>query len=401
MKIVFLGNQDNNAYRLCNWMRACGYDATLYMMRQDRSPRSQPEAIDASLSGDDGPVYPDWVQWYDDTSYASYLRGSRVARQVGQSADVVVTMGATGLLAANQIRRTPIVHMCLGSEVIEFPYLLTRWRASPAWRTVAWLCRRGLKRIDRLVIGFRHMLPAVAHFRLQNKTCFWGFPEDAERNAGRSDPGLAAQLERDFSEVDRVFLWLSRLNFLDPGNVNYKAAHVFAQALAEVVRSGDLPRRFKVVIGQHGSDAEAYRSMITDLGLDAVVTYVPHLPYYQLLAYLRQPKTVVFDNLAPQWGGLSGIAREALSVGAAIVKAPDEEMIELTYGPGCPILPASNVAACRDAMVRLLAMDDAALAELRAAHARWAAEYLHYPRNVRRFADILKEVVVVHSADRP
>ncbi len=149
MKIALVGNQDNNAYRLCKWLRQAGQDAVLYMFRQESGPRSQPELVDPELAGK---PMPDWLRMYDDTrGRLSLVLGSRLAAQIERDVDVVVTAGATGLLAARHFRSAPVVHLSLGSEIAEFPMRLWSPGASPAWRAVAFLTRRAIRRVDRIV----------------------------------------------------------------------------------------------------------------------------------------------------------------------------------------------------------------------------------------------------------
>ena len=50
MKIAFVGNQDNNAYRICIWLRERNIDVHLYMFRQEVGTRSRPELIDVKLA---------------------------------------------------------------------------------------------------------------------------------------------------------------------------------------------------------------------------------------------------------------------------------------------------------------------------------------------------------------
>ena len=130
MNIAFVGNQDNNAYRICRWIRQRDIDVHLYLFGHENPTRSKPELVDAELAGG----YPPWLREYDDNVGAWPLRRGEVARQIDSQYDLVVTSGATGLLAAGHFRHTPVVHLTLGSEVSEFPLWVWRWKLSLKWQ---------------------------------------------------------------------------------------------------------------------------------------------------------------------------------------------------------------------------------------------------------------------------
>ena len=114
MKIALVGNQDNNAYRLCKWVREHGEDAHLYMMRQEQGPRSKPELVDPQLA-DEG--YPPWVRQYDDAGQAesagprhpAFVRCRGHQRRPGPAGGEPLLAGAAGSrVHGRRGRRVPV-----------------------------------------------------------------------------------------------------------------------------------------------------------------------------------------------------------------------------------------------------------------------------------------------------
>ena len=389
MRIVFVGNQDNNAYRICKWIRRRGFDVTLYLIHEETGPRSQPEYVDVDLEGN----YPPWIRWYDDAGKMWFLKSSKLARRIEGECDVVVTSGARGLLAARHFRHAPIVHITLGSEVNDFPMRLFKLSAGPAWWVVAFQMRRSLRQVRKIVtLGFWPEMRVLARLGLMDKGVVWGFPEDAEGNRARVRTEQLARLNAKYSQYDRVFTWLGRLNFLDESSVEYKAPERFLEAFEGIALGGR--HNVKAVIGTHGADVEAFKQLVTDKGLDPHVDYVPHLPFWEMLTYASIDNAVVVDTPDTARGHIiGGLVREMMSVGAPVITAWDEEMVDLCYGPGCPILHAADAPTCMQAMTSVLEMTPDEYRQWKADCLEWASTHLHYEKPIARLLDVMREAV--------
>jgi glycosyltransferase involved in cell wall biosynthesis len=389
MRIAFVGNQDNNAYRICNWVRETEPHVHLYLINDDQSPRSLPEYVDKHLAPDaDG--YPDWIHHYDDRDKAWFLRGSRLARQIEQEYDVVVTSGTRGLLAAAQFRRRmPIVHLTLGSEVSDFPYRLPWVLAHPIWWLPAVIMRRALRRIARIVtLGFWPELESLGRLGLLPKAMIWGFPEDPESNRTRVHADLLAELNTQYAEYDRVFMWFARLN-LDPTKIEYKAPERFVEAFDRIVKEG---RKVRAIIGTHGAHVDEFQAMVTRKGLDEHVDYVPHIPMWQLLTYASLENGVIMDTPELEHGHVvGGLVREAMSVGAVVIAAQDPELMRLCYGQESPILTACDAESCYRQMARCADMSPAEFKALRGEFGEWVREHLHYRRAVPHLIEAIRQ----------
>jgi len=397
MKVAFVGNQDNNAYRCCKFLREAGLDAHLYMIRQERGPRSFPEFVDRALAGH----YPDWIHQYDDKGRISFLLPSRLARVIEDEYDVVITSGATGLLAARHFRRLPVVHLTLGSEVNDFPMRLFSLRSGGLhWRVAAWLMRRGLRHAARIIThGFWPEMRVLRRLGLLDKTFVWGLPEDTGANRKRVGTELLEELNRKYARYDRVFIWLARVNFHDPRDPEYKAPQVFLGAL-ERLALGE-KRNIKAIVGEYGKDIAAFKKMAAAKGLEPCIEYVPHMEFWKVLTYFSMANGVVVDVPDMEHGHiLGGLAREGLSVGSAIISAWDDGLVGLCYGDGCPIIKAWDVDSCYQAMKRLAEMDSDEFRGLRQRSAEWADAHLHYTSRMNELIDLLRRTIYCESFRR-
>jgi hypothetical protein len=391
MNIAFIGNQDNNAYRLCRWIREKGISAHLYMMRKQHV-RSLPEKIHRELK-DSG--YPNWIHTYDNTRQFWFLRYDKNVAQIENNHDIVVTSGSNGLLAARKIRHTPIIHLSLGSEVTEFPFLLFRRGATWRERLSSILFREGLSKADRIITGFRPTIKALMRTKYHHRVRMWGFPEDVVSNSSLVDKRLLKTLNARYCNYDKVFMWLSRINYLDTSSSSYKGPEKFIAALKKIVLMNQY--NVRAIIGTHGNDVKEFKTLIADEGLEDYVDYVPHLPYWKLLTYLSINNALIFDGIDKEKGSLSGIAREALSVGAVMVKAIDSDLIQTCFGGNCPVIDAHDVQTCYDAMVKVLNCDNKEFQRLQQEYVKWANEYLHYEEKIPKFLEILRETIYCHT----
>ncbi len=69
------------------------------------------------------------------------------------------------------------------------------------------------------------------------------------------------------------------------------------------------------------------------------------------------------------------------------------ELMELVFGPACPVLNTPNAQAVYDAMDRLLSMTGPQRQDLRDDIARWVAENLDWPKRIDKFLAILRDAI--------
>lgn len=402
MRVALVGNQGNNAYRICKWLREDGVDATLYLLDGESPQRSFPWLVDRDIETNRPPWIRELhgnprqgrVQWRE-------LRRARPTPEtiaVEADHDVILTAGFHGLFLAPAFRRRPVVHLSLGSEVTDLPRRLFGRNEPARTRREAWLARRGLDHARAVLTSYSRTVETLVGLGHAAKTRPWGHPEDLDSNRSRIDRDLLARLDQEYGRYDAVFLWFSRLNFEDPRRADYKGPERFLAAFERIVREGE--HEVRAIIGEHGRDAAAFRERVRSAGLESHVDFVAHLPYWKLLTHLAIERGILFDLIDVEKGTPGGVVREALSVGAPLAMALDHDSLEVFYGPDCPFFDVPTATACYQVMRTWLEMDTAERRAYAGRCAAWSRQTLDRRAACRRLLSILGEVRYCAEIDR-
>jgi glycosyltransferase involved in cell wall biosynthesis len=376
MRVAFVCNQDNNNYRICKWMRSVGVDAELYHFSinvEASGKRSLPELVDPELSGG----YPDWIHVVE--GRPGIVRNKQKELDaICRKTNVAITSGSVGVRVAHFLNVPDIFHYALGGEITTNPWKPIEEIEKFHVKLAQFRYRKNLDIMKGIFSDFPPQIDVLRKHGLGDKIISWSMPEDVLGNRKRMNQDLRRQLMQRYGGKKRVFVWASRLN-MDPSQPYYKAPEIFAGALHRLKQERGLDD-IGLIIGQHGFDADAFKKIVADYGLNPHIDWIDHQPYVDLLAYLGLDNAVVFDNLCATMDGLGGVGRECMSVGSMLVKSIDVGYLDSQYGQGCPAINAYSVDTCYDAMVRLL--DDDIFHAARAQMDLWSKCYLHYPRNI-------------------
>lgn len=387
LKVCFWGNQDNGGYRFCKWMRELGVEADLYMMVRDNA-RSYPESVDKALEGG----YPEWIKRYDNSRYRTLVVPRSLVRQINQSYDVIVASGLTGMINAFQFD-IPLICMSTGPTNLGVVRMeaFSKGRISLRWEIARFLCRKSVRKADRVVTHYDPEIYSLSKIGQSGKQVMFGWAEDVVGNRNRVDQQLLSELNSKYSKYEKVFLWLSRVNFLDKEGSEYKGAEKFLSAVERIIK--DDKRNIRVVLGRHGYDWESFVQMVNDRGLTDYFDYVDHLPFWQLLTYLSIDNAIVFDELTDLTATSSGMFREAMSVGAVLVKSINELLTSLGHGPGCPALPATSEDEVYQRLQEAMAWSPAEWEARKKDTLDWAMKYVHWEPQLRKLILLFREVV--------
>lgn len=388
MRILFFGNQDNLGFELCSWCREFGVEGEVYSFDHDL-PRSQPELVDPSVAG----RYPDWFHLHSSVvPHVPVVRRALSAR-LEREFDVLVVSGTRGLLASRAIRRLPKVMYAIGGDVAEAPFAFeARWRGivAAAFRVMrAPFARAAIRDMDVIIENYETNLNALKRLGLMDRRVCLGMPENARGCRSLVDPHLRKVLIARYGRCRRLFLWLTRLNFLDPNDAAYKGAERFLQAL-EAVRPGLERGEIRVVVGNHGHDAAEFRRLAEARGLSGYLDWVPHLPFPQMLTYVSLPNAVVFGKFGEFLGMPAAIDRDCMVMGAALVSTVDPAYAAQIYGARPPVLDAVTAADVARRMVEVAAMDEASFQALQASMRAFGDAYIDYHAIVPRFLELLE-----------
>ena len=390
LSICVFGNQDNNGYRLTKWLRARGHDAHLFVMTHWESARSDPAAIDTALAIESN---QSWMHEFDNSVAKLIFGHAPEIGEIEQTFDVVLVAGSMAMTFAHRIRRIPVVCLSLGpgnlGVIRMWDHYGLKYRLF--WTLMRFYMRKSVRVCHKILTHSDPEIYSLNELNQLGKELFYGLPEDVRSNRQRVDAVLLEELTRRYQEFQRVFLWLSRVDFRDQSSPMYKGTDKFLRAAARVIGEG---QRARVIIGNHGRDADAARKLVSELGIEEHVDWVPHLPFRDLLAYLSIPNAVVFDELTELNVVSSGMSREALSVGAVVVRSSRPVLIRAGYGRGdVPIHHALTEDDVYAKMKLALGWNEQEFKEEKARAVDWAERYLDADVRIDVLVGILGEAV--------
>jgi hypothetical protein len=393
LRVLFLGNEDNVNARAAVWSRRAGVDADLYLLGNEGSGRG---AIETFLPGADQ-ERPPWVRMLPVKDPLAFIRNpSADIDGLCRGYDLLVSTGLGALILA-PLFPLPRIHLVVGSEigavpsyrwaltsrmtapVLSFRWIddrLTRFRYSRA-------VRRSLPDIDLYLDSFVPNQNMFRSFDLEDRVVFSGLAEDVDANRARVDPQRLARLTQQYSGFSRVFIWLSRLNFTDPRSNIYKGAERYLAALDSV--TDDIATgRIALVIGRHGNDVESFVKLAEKWPFSGHIDWVEHLAYDELLTYLSLPNAVLFSEFGELQKDLTGIGRDAASVGTVTVSSADPEFMTRQYGAPAPTFRAVTTEQIAARMREIIAMPDEMFRANQRMMADYGREWIHYPRFLDR-----------------
>lgn len=393
MNICILGNQDNSGYRFCKWLRDEGHKAELFMMEKWESPRSMPECIDSNLKIDG---YPEWIHRYNNTFINTIFGDSTCLSKIESDFDVVIVIGSIGMMNAYHINAIPFVNISTGPSnqgvIRMWDHLGLKYRCF--WTAVRFFVRKSVRKCRKIFVHYDPEIYSLAKLGQLGKIVFYGMPEDVAGNADRVDSVLLNELNQKYKEYSRVFLWLSRIAFVDSKNPMYKGTDKFIEAAEQVIAEGS---KIRIILGRHGEDYQQLLEIIDAKGLSGHIDWVDHMPYWKLLTYLSIQNAVVFDELTSLHCVSSGMFRETLSVGGILVRSFSPTLTRAGHGgEDCPVLHAESSEEVYGRMQEILAWDLDTDLQWREKVREWSAVNLDRCRQIKKMVNMLGEVVYAH-----
>jgi hypothetical protein len=378
VKICFFGNQGNNAYKHCKYLRELGHDAHLILFAGKETKRSNPEYIDKDLENG----YPEWIFRYSTKQFLFNIiprLDKEIKEKVNNDYDVVVVSGNFAMkLASTFSKKVPLVLLLTGSSNLGVVHKRS------------YLKRKTVKRSMMILGGGAFQVTLLKMINQHNKLHFHAQMEDIYANQESINEELLNKLIAQYKKYDKVFIWLSR-SVVEKNDNAYKAPEVFIEAVEKFIKSNQ--KNIKVIMGAHGRDFPIVKEKIKNYDIEDHFDFVPHLRYRDVLTYLSLPNGVVFDSLRPdRLESISGILRDALSVGAVYVARINYDMLKMRHGPDCPIFDAKNSDEACQVMKTLCELDESEFQELQKKTLSWAEKYLHYKNQINRFENLLYQV---------
>ena len=207
---------------------------------------------------------------------------------------------------------------------------------------------------------------------------------------------MGTKKENKYSKYERVFLWLTRLNYTLPSDAAYKGSDRFLFALSSIINELR-DNKIRIVIGSHGHDVEKFKNLTFREGYNDFIDWVPHLDYASLLSYLSLSNAVLFSKFGENLNIFSGIDRDALSIGTITVSSFDKKIIENMYGDVPPYYNAQSTDEIKIAMRDIVNLSDKEFNSLQIKIKKFGKNYLDYKYIIPRYEKLLYETIVKNN----
>ena len=367
MRILCLGNSDNVGIRTYLWLKEAGESVTLYRLKADEDPKRGNPLF-----------YIDEKELNSDKNIREialpllYIRNisifsSQEIIDIQNNYDIVIITGGWHALLYSRRINLPKIFMPVGYEIHQ---KAREYRGIPTFKEIfitpiqtlrnyfyGWLTRNSLLKVTKILDWFPPTVAINKSLGFADKIIYMAFGEDVEKNKSLVKQGMLDNLNVSTVSAKRIFLWFSRINFLDPAKANYKGADLFIKALENFepsLNSGELI----VYMSNHGEEKKQFEKFVTKSQAYRYIRWLEHLDYSDLLTCLSIKNAVLFTDFGLVNSGISGIGRDGYTIGIPMVNSNTEEMMIKQYSAPGPRTYAFTIDDITQAMRKFLVIDD-------------------------------------------
>ncbi len=365
MRVHFVGNICNHQFDVARALRDLGVDAHLYLTPFDSDRQSAPESMDATLAGN----YPPWIHRMrvPGIRFRPLAAIDRASVDELVACDLVHTYGnyATWIMG----RATPYVIQPFGYDFSTMPFgryrAYDKWKdfvPDPRWWGLPGKIRAAYRGARAIVLGNIDRMWTRGYQALLGgqRIAPIGLAMNTDTFSPRGDEAAPALITALRARHRVIAFQPTRQIWTEPGRRaegGYSYGNdLFFRGLADAIRSG--ASIGAIVIDKGSTCTLASRRLVTALGLDAHVTWIPTMPRHELVAYYRHVDVTVDAFYA---GGFGSACLEAMACACPVLMAFDPANRAL-YGEDAPVLHATDVTTIAAHLIRLSASPDQARA---------------------------------------
>jgi hypothetical protein len=396
MKILCLGNGDNLGVRTYMPLKENGHDVTLYRIVADEDPlRGNPM------------FYFSKKELYEDknihaldmdmlTIRNTSLFGSKLINDINQNYDIVIVSGGWHALIFSRKITIPKIFILVGYEVHtkakeyrgipKIKELFADFRQTLRNYFYGWLTRNALSRVSRILDWFPPTVAVNKSLGFEKKIIYMAFGENVKRNKSLVKRDSLQELNCSTDSAKRVFLWFSRINFLDSARANYKGANLFIEALEQqedALSSGELI----VYMSLHGEDKNEFKEFVEKSTVYKYIRWITHLDYPDLMTYLSIKNAVLFTDFGNVNSGISGIGRDGYAIGVPMVNSTTDEIMIKQYTVPGPRFYAFTVEEISYTMRKILTMSEEDFEDIKKLTAIYGEKYVDQSFFIKRLLD--------------
>lgn len=389
-RIAVIGNMNNNHFALMRYLRDLGEDADLLLYTNELEHFS-PECDTW-----------EWEKWRPHVhrlgisnggADAILARGAALRRRFAEY-DVCIGNGIAPVLFARMGRRLDMfIPYGDGVEfIIEHHFTWKRLRSSLARGLRKKLMERALKRaVDVIVSANRHPHSQETYRRLGVTPVALPIPmlylEQPPESGAAHTPAVSSALERMrrselvvFSHVAHIWKNLPVPHYM--GGFG-KRNNWLVEGFAEFLKSAP-DRDALLCLVEYGPDVPETKRLITELGLESRVLWLPQMQRRELMAVLRHVDIGASEFAEMYWGGCGW---EFLATGVPMLhQLKDPEHYD---SDDMPLPPFFNVGSPGEIAEVLRSHDRGSLREMGAACEQWFQKH-QGAELARRYVELLR-----------
>lgn len=425
MRIAIYGNNLNQGYFLAQLLRELGADARVFLrpaLPLDKHEWWSRKPLDETLV--------EWVPEAPDVGQPGPLERLDGVRELYRKAkryDVLV-LREEGPALFSELRDVPMVFASQGADLQISPFLmscyysldaLTRqlrlagsslqgngggqlrgWsrfgrglvRNWPRYRRIQYRQRAGIRDSARVVV-FPYQRWLLDRLGIDGARIDYvplpNTPPEILEEAAPLPTGLDLA---PLVSADVLFLHPARLFFVRRNGDRFlKDNDKLLRAFARFVGGYSGKARLALVKKGFPEDVAASEDLVSRLGIQDHVVWLPELPNYALLRLFRLPNVVICDQFSPFVNTLGNLGRESVYFGLPLISSYDgaDDVMYTSHPPN--VLLGNSDETILDALRRSAEYTGSTRQRLKAECSRWYEQNLDPRKNAAKYLDLCRK----------
>lgn len=405
MKIHLYGNTLNNSYYLATFLRACGYDAEMFLDDSSSLQQDYPWWEDSHLNEHN---LPSWIHYYRVNPNFMFPQ-PKLKEMINHfsKCDIALVCGWGPIIAKRA--GVPYLFYSFGGDLTVTAFyenIREAFRKMASFKKPSGLRslllyshyqREAIRQADRVGILMAFQIePYARKLGVVEKMKLLRLAWDIEKYKKSPDPAL----NEKYKNYDIVYFMIARHSWKSVWN-DMKGNDKFLKAYARFVKEKN-PNVLLVTIDK-GVDTDASKELLREFGVEHAVEWVKEMNKDRIRAYISMSNVVVVDqfwhdnwrrryprNETPAFGlGSAGI--EAMCAEAVLITGFFHE--DFYEGNKPPILNAFTEEEIYQRLVQSLSMTPDERAELGKKARAFVEKYHGWKNVVPMYVEVLEEIL--------
>ncbi len=374
MKIACICNINHMQFTIARYLRDLGYDVTLFLLEEYEHFKPQNDTF-GNIEG----IEIKELAWTSENFWL--IPNSEIANTFKNYDFLIGSEWAPAFLA--RVNRFLNIYIPIGADLIEYPFNYSKEKSWIFWKWQlkykSLLQYYGIKGCGKTFVNKN------GDMKLEEAFEKMGF--DPKKRYNFSLPGIylpdleQAAKQKQFKAVKQSIEELKSQGFvciISPNRVSYtmdgihnKGTDILLHGFSLLKQNSDL--RFKLFLTNYGTDINAAKELIDNLGLRENIEWLPLMPRKILIPLFRY-FDVGFGNLK-QVAYLSGISMEMTAIGLPVYQLGADAPADCVDVPIMPYQKVGTAAEIAEQMSKRFELKQ----EMQVADKGWYENYVVKP----------------------